>query len=116
MTCRETRFCRGPDPFYKPFRGEFDWLAQVVLCVVLSIVNTLGYMYFWEVTISGVSTWLWQMMRAGVAVFLGGMDVHGCFRFCQRSGCSKPLLHHQDFRSFPVFDEDLRVDLCGSGR
>ena len=56
------------------------------------------------------------MMRAGVAVFLGGMDVHGCFRFCQRSGCSKPLLHHQDFRSFPVFDEDLRVDLCGSGR
>lgn len=30
--------------------------VEVVLCVVLSIVNTLGYMYFWDVTISGVST------------------------------------------------------------
>ena len=29
---------------------------EVVLCVCLSIVDTLGYMYFWDVTISGVST------------------------------------------------------------
>ena len=58
---------------------------------------------------------LQTMRRAVFAVFLGGLDVHGYFRFCQRSGCSQPLLHHQDFRTFPVFDEDLRVDLCGSG-
>jgi len=39
----------------------------VVLCVVLSIVNTLGYMYFWEVTISGVST-IYVLICVGLAV------------------------------------------------
>ena len=42
-------------PSYHPCL-ECHWWAKVVLCVALSIVNTLGYMYFWEVTISGVST------------------------------------------------------------
>jgi len=39
----------------------------VVLCVALSIVNTLGYMYFWEVTISGVST-IYVLICVGLAV------------------------------------------------
>ncbi|CAJ1406774.1 unnamed protein product, partial [Effrenium voratum] len=39
----------------------------VVLCVTLSIVDTLGYMYFWDVTISGVST-IYVLICVGLAV------------------------------------------------
>eukprot|EP00913_Durusdinium_trenchii_P033108 g30998.t1 len=39
----------------------------VVLCVCLSIVDTLGYMYFWDVTISGVST-IYVLICVGLAV------------------------------------------------
>ena len=39
----------------------------VVLCVALSIVDTLGFMYFWDVTISGVST-IYLLICVGLAV------------------------------------------------
>jgi len=39
----------------------------VVVCVCLSIVDTLGYMYFWDVTISGVST-IYLLICVGLAV------------------------------------------------
>eukprot|EP00913_Durusdinium_trenchii_P033106 g30996.t1 len=42
----------------------------VVLCVCLSIVDTLGYMYFWDVTISGVST-IYVLICVGLAESTG---------------------------------------------
>ncbi|CAJ1332598.1 unnamed protein product [Effrenium voratum] len=40
----------------------------VVLCVCLSIIDTLGFMYFWGVTISGVSTTIYILICVGLAV------------------------------------------------
>ena len=37
-------------------------MPKVVLCVAMSIINTLGFMYYWDVTISGVSTSLGQVL------------------------------------------------------
>lgn len=39
----------------------------VVLCIVLSIIDVVGLMYFWDVTISGVST-IYLLICVGLAV------------------------------------------------
>jgi len=39
----------------------------VIVCVSLSIVDTLGFMYYWDVTISGVST-IYVLICVGLAV------------------------------------------------
>merc|ERR1719199_2411005 len=39
----------------------------VALSIVLSVVNLVGYMYWWEVTISGVST-IYILISVGLAV------------------------------------------------
>ena len=57
----------------------------VVLCVVLSIVNTLGYMYFWEVTISGVST-IYVLICVGLAVDYAAHIAH---MFKESSGSAR---------------------------
>ncbi|CAE7278532.1 Ptchd3 [Symbiodinium natans] len=46
---------------------SFRIAPWVVLCVAMSIVNTLGFMYYWEVTISGVST-IYVLICVGLAV------------------------------------------------
>jgi len=39
----------------------------VIFCIILSVIETLGYMYFWGVTISGVST-IYILICVGLAV------------------------------------------------
>jgi len=39
----------------------------VILCIGLSIIDTLGFMYFWDVTISGVST-IYILICVGLSV------------------------------------------------
>merc|ERR1719253_993089 len=39
----------------------------VIFCIFLSVIETLGYMYFWGVTISGVST-IYILICVGLAV------------------------------------------------
>merc|ERR1719468_914344 len=41
--------------------------AWVILCIVVSIVDVIGFMYFWGVTISGVST-IYILICVGLAV------------------------------------------------
>eukprot|EP00439_Symbiodinium_sp_Y106_P045694 s324_g5.t2 len=57
----------------------------VVLCVAMSIINTLGFMYYWDVTISGVST-IYVLICVGLAVDYAAHIAH---MFRESTGTSR---------------------------
>mmetsp|Transcript_64421 Transcript_64421/g.114570 ORF Transcript_64421/g.114570 Transcript_64421/m.114570 type:complete len:1047 (-) Transcript_64421:166-3306(-) len=57
----------------------------VIFCIILSVVETLGYMYFWGVTISGVST-IYILICVGLAVDYAAHIAH---MFKESSGSSR---------------------------
>merc|ERR1719329_1418760 len=54
----------------------------VSLCIVLSVIDLVGYLHFWGVTISGVST-IYILISVGLAV---GYSVHIAHMFVESTG------------------------------